>query len=137
MIDKFGADERNNVKTIFQDIAPRLSGNTAFNGIIEYPVQDGFEIALLESVTPYGVKLNDGLGGWANKRNRRTGQLLKGWFTEVCYGAGLDYLRGKGGYYNSINATKESLVKEAQDNPLRQRIYIDQITESGDVNELD
>lgn len=137
MADTFGPDERTNVKTIFQDIAPRLSGNTAFNGIIEYPINDGFEVALLESVTPYGVKLDEGQGGWANKRNRRTGQLLKGWFTEVCYGAGADYLRGKGGYVNSINATRDSLVQEAKDNPLRQQIYIQQISESGDVNELD
>ena len=134
MIDKFGANIRNDVKTIFQDISPRLSGNTAFNGIIEYLTNDGFEVALVESITPYGVKLNQGTGGWADKRNRRTGELLVGFFTVKSKNAGIDFLRGKGGYFNTINATKESIVKEAQDNPLRQRIYTEQIAESGDAD---
>ena len=137
MEDRFGAELRNEVKTIFQDISPRFSGNTAFRAIIEYPTHDGFEIALLESVSPYGVKLNDAVGGWAGKRNRRTGQLLKGWFTEVCKNAGMDYLRGKGGYYNNINATRDALIKEAEDNPLRQRIYAEQIAESGEIDDID
>ena len=136
MIDKFGSHLRADSKLICQDIAPRFSGNTAVNGIIEYPINDGFEIALLENVTSYGVRLNDGLGGWANKRNRRTGQLLKGWFTNDCYNAVGDYLRGKGGYINSINATRESLVQEMENNPLRERIYIDQISESGDIDDI-
>jgi len=134
MIDRFGANIRADVKSIFQDMSPRLSGNTAFNGIIEYLTNDGFEVALVESITPYGVKLNNAEGGWANKHNRRTGELLAGFFTVKSKNAGIDYLRGKGGYFNTINATKESLIKEAKDNPLRQRIYTEQIAESGDAD---
>ena len=90
MIDRFGADVRNEVLQGFKDFAPKLSGNTAYNGIVEYLVQDGFEVALLESVTSYGVALNDAQGGWAGKRNRRTGELLENWFTTGCYNIGIN-----------------------------------------------
>lgn len=136
MIDRFGSHDREQVKRIIQRIAPRFSGNTADNGIVEYLVNDGFEVALLESVTPYGVALNDAKGGWAGKRNRRTGELLEGWFTTDGYNAGIEYLNGRGGVHNALNMVDESIIMESENNPLRQRIYIQQISESGGIDDI-
>jgi hypothetical protein len=132
----FPTSDMEDVKIIFQNISPRFSGNTAFNGIQKRLINDGFEMVLIESISPYGVKLDQVPSeGW-RKNNRRTGQPLEGWFIRVCKIAGMHYLRGKGGNFTNMNLIRERMAQEALDNPLRQRIFAHYVAERGlsDVN---
>ena len=117
----FNANLENEVLSIFQNIAPRDTGNLAFNAIQKIKIPNGFAILLIGDIAPYAIELNS--GNWLQGR-------FEGFFTTDSKNAGLLHLRGKGGYTNSIGATQEQLAIEAQDNPARQKLLIDNISKS-------
>ncbi len=127
----FPSHIRHDVHNLFKKLAPRRTGNTAENALINNPIPNGFEERLLESVSPYGVKLNNAVGGWAGKRDRRTGILLKGWFTERATTAAGMLIRNKGGMKDGIGANTQSLIADSIDNPARQSQFLKSVAEGG------
>jgi hypothetical protein len=112
---------------ICRNIAPKLTGNTAYNGIIKIDTHNGFEIRMLESVTPYGIGLDDATGGWA--------KIHKGFFSTRSNNAVLSYISGKGGNFDSMNVTKEHVENLARDNPARQQVYIKNLLKNQVIEE--
>lgn len=119
----FPAHIRNDAKVICQFIAPKASGNTAFNGIIERPTHFGMEIVLIEAISPYGVKLDEPTGGWYRG--------LEGWFSNDCFNAVGLFIKGQGGHKDNMSVVREQVAEQAVDNPLRQQILIDNLSEVG------
>ena len=127
----FPSHIRHDAHNIFKQISPRRTGNTAENALINNAIPNGFEERLLEAVSPYGVKLDLALGGWANKRDRRTGQLLKGWFSVRGTTAVGTFIRNKGGIKDSVGSNTESIIADAIDNPARQSQFLKSVSKGG------
>lgn len=101
---------------IAQDIAPKDTGNLAFNGIHINDLANGFVIQYRSEIAPYVGYLEDGTK-FFNKH--------EGFISDKTTKAIMSYLNS---YYNggdtNLNDTKERISQLARDNPARQDRFL-------------
>lgn len=108
-------------KIIAQDMAPKFSGNLAFNSIRIQKLNDGFKIVYVFHIAPYVVWQQQGTR--SQRKNRG--------FIDRTSAAIAAYVTGKKtGNINNINATKERVATFAKDNPLRQQVLLNSLNQT-------
>ena len=105
---------------IARDIAPKDTGNLAFNAIVAIESANGFEIVYRTFVAPYVEQLETG------KNSRHKGFISKSTTLAVSAHINSFYNGGR----TNLDATKERLAKLAPDNPARQQLLLASISQT-------
>lgn len=103
---------------IARDIAPKRTGNLAFNAVQLQMLQNGFSIIYYTYVAPYVIFLQE-----KSPRHKgfidRTATAITAYSTSII-----------NGHTNNLNATKERVSKLSPNNPARKKVLEDSIKAS-------
>jgi hypothetical protein len=105
---------------IARDIAPKRTGNLAFNAIQLQMLNNGFSIIYYTYVAPYVIDLQE-------KSKKHKGFIDRTSTAITAYTTG-----AINGHKNNLNATKERVSKLAPNNPARKKVLQDSIKSSVD-----
>ena len=109
---------------IVQGVTPMDSGNLTFNATRSYKTHDGFNIVVRNAIAHYNNIVN---AKWRGRTNPN-----EGYFSITAYGAVARYVNSIGNNDKDNETSNfETLTKNAKDNPLRQKRFLESLRRAG------
>lgn len=105
---------------IAKDIAPKDTGNLAFNSIRTFTTPRGFKVVSLGHIAPYNIYLEDG--------TRKSGKHVGFFYQNTAYAITryiYDYYNGQ---QSNLSSTYKSVAKASIGNPARNSRFLKSIS---------